>query len=52
MELQNLGYSDAMAVPISRRKRFVEQKERIENKRRQAQEQAASRARMQARKRR
>jgi hypothetical protein len=52
MELQKIGYSDAMSVPCSRRKRFVEQKERIETKRRQDQEQAAARARMAARRRR
>lgn len=52
MELQGGTYDSVMGIPHSRRKRFVEQKDQLEQSRRAQEEQAASRARMRARTRR
>jgi hypothetical protein len=49
MELQGGTYDSVMAMPFSRRKRFVEQKQNLETSRRSNEEQAASKARMRAR---
>ncbi len=52
MELQGGTYDSVMAIPYSRRKRFVEQKHQLETQRRAREEQAAARARMRAKSRR
>lgn len=49
MELQGGTYDSVMAMPYSRRKRFVEQKQTLETSRRANEEQAAARARMRSR---
>ncbi len=49
MELQGGTYDSVMAMPFSRRKRFVEQKQNLETSRRSNEEQAATRARMRSR---
>lgn len=49
MELQGGTYDSAMAIPYSRRKRFVEQKQKLETSRRSNEEQSATRARMRSR---
>jgi hypothetical protein len=52
MELQGGTYDSVMGMPHGRRKRFVEQKDKLETSRRTQEEQQASRARMRARSRR
>ena len=52
MELQGGTYDSVMGMPHARRKRFVEQKDRLETSRRNQEEQATSRARMRAKRRR
>lgn len=44
-ELQGGGYDNIMSLPWSRRKRFVEKKQRIENRKAEQAKQAASRSR-------
>jgi len=52
MEMQGGTYDSVMGMPYSRRKRFVEQKDKLETSRRTQEEQSASRARMRAKRRR
>jgi len=52
MELQGGTYDSIMGMPYSRRKRFVEQKGRLEESRRSQAEQQAASARRHARRRR
>ena len=49
MELQGGMYCSVMSIPYSRRKRFVEQKQKLETSRRSNEEQSATRARMRSR---